>query len=520
MASKEEIEELMSKLSLLLLVEEGKHEDSSPNTCSNSNSNTGNANPEDRNNTAYLPSLIPFLFHPDHHEAAQHLLMNFISTKNSESSVLRKVAFSILNHINHSLTNTENPFLISDAILRLVLSQFQSKDASIATQSNQALLALHGIRPTIAATILKHLQTLFMEMEMETDNLDSTIIVRYYTLMAHIFSENPAAATDNSNSMKALFQPFMVYLQNDSDPLMQMSLLEILDSESSSSSSSNSSDEWIRHMNWEGLNLDNVLLSMVENHHPFCAGAALRILVKRDLTIPPEQCLKVLITFGRNMSGEVEKIGFIQGLTSFCTCACNIDGDGNDTVDKHKRLQMVLNEEEILNEWLSFRKGNSKMKVVVMNSIAQVLRGLESNNMTNSDSLSSKLRLDLFRSIGPVNDIGRGCDAVEIIMEYVKSQIVELRFGAYDLLTAVAGVKTGAHLLMRFGGFFEFLCNRNLEIVKEGKELKFDLVKAIYESDVTGLLSDDVSQVLRQVVEEGPFYINNTNTFDVLMLNA
>jgi hypothetical protein len=51
------------------------------------------------------------------------------------------------------------------------------------------------------------------------------------------------------------------------------------------------------------------------------------------------------------------------------------------------------------------------------------------------------------------------------------------------------------------------LCNRNLEIVKEGKELKYGLVKAIWNSEVRGLLTGDIVRALEQIVLDGAFYV-------------
>eukprot|EP01083_Nonionella_stella_P205085 747173_1 len=197
------------------------------------------------------------------------------------------------------------------------------------------------------------------------------------------------------------------------------------------------------------------------------------------------------------MSGEVEKIGFVDGISTYICCQKNNANASN-------ALKAVLGDRELLEEWLHLRMGQSKLKVVVMNSISKVLL---SNLVQNSEGQS--LCMSLYQSIGDINDVGAGHSTTEIIMEYVKSQLVELRLGVYELLTAVAKNDKGAHELMRYGGFFEFLCNRNLEIVKEGKELKFDLVKAIVHSEVIGLLASEVVEKLEQVIEDGPYYVKD-----------
>jgi len=409
--------------------------------------------------------LTPFLFDPVHHNAAQDLLTSILGQK---PSLLSTAASSILNHIL-KLTPSDT-FHISDSILKLIVNQMHNSTVSIATKSTHALQTLCAVRPPLVETILQLLQPI---------PTDSTIMIRYYTLITQIIPQIDMIEHAD------LFKPFMDGIKDDNDPLLQMSLLEILEG---------TRDELIH--DWDGL--DPVLLSMAGagangsgSLHPFCAGAALRLLAKGN--VPAEKFHEVLIAFGRNMKGELEKIGFIDGMTTFC--------------QKEQHLKMVLKEEELLSEWLSLRMGQSKLKVVVMNSVAKVLQ---------SHVVSDELCLDLYRAIGEVNDVGGGANSTEVIMGYVKTQIVELRLGAYELLTAVAGTKKGSHLLMRYGGFFEFLCNRNLEVVKEGKELKFSLVQAVLNSEVKGLLADDAVKVLQQVVDGGPYHV--TNTRDPMLL--
>jgi len=372
-----------------------------------------------------------------------------------------------------------------------LVSLLHSPVVTIATQSSRALVILCQIRPPLVEHLLKKTQQAGNQGPLlHSIPADSTIMIRYYALVAKIIPAAHLAKYVHSQSQ--LFQPFLKGLGDDKDPLLQLSLLEILEQ---------AGEEFVRNEAWGDTDVDAILQAMIGYGsdgssggalHPFGAGAALRILAVRESS--PERFVRMITKFAREMSGEVEKIGFVDGLATFC--------------HTDERLGILLNgsdtSNEILTQWLNFlRGGQSKFKAVVMNSIAKVLR---------CKSLSHDLRLRLFKAIGPVNDVGgTGDDSVHMIMEYVKSQIVEVRFGAYDLLSAIAGVEMGSHLLMRYGGFFEFCCNRNLEELKEGKDLKFRLVEAVYQSDVKGLLSDEVVNVLKQVVQDGPYYVKGTN---------
>lgn len=53
-------------------------------------------------------------------------------------------------------------------------------------------------------------------------------------------------------------------------------------------------------------------------------------------------------------------------------------------------------------------------------------------------------------------------------------------------------------------GLIEFLLNRNLEVAKECKELKYEVVKALSTSTT---LDHSVLSRLQEFVKEGPFYV-------------
>jgi hypothetical protein len=289
-------------------------------------------------------------------------------------------------------------------------------------------------------------------------------------------------------NVQILFGSFQKALDNDNDPLLQMSLLEIVENHVKSDKVLNS------------MRIDSILLKMVgcskhekdysihddpqQSMHPFCSGAALRLLARMDpSTIDDSGFVQVLVSYSQHMKGEIEKIGFIDGITTF--------------VSNNDRLKVVMENNEILEEWLNLRTGQSKFKVVILTSLVRIL---------DKQDISDDLRIRLYDLIGQVNNVGHGNDTTHMIMEYAKSSIIELRLAAYDLLRAVARTKLGSHVLVKYGGFLEFLCNFNVELVKEGKEQKYELVKAVAESDVRGLLADKAVAMLDEVLANGPYY--------------
>ncbi len=451
--------------------------------------------------TEIFTSLTPLLFQPDQCTSAQSILTSILQKK---PNLLTVASSCIHDHIIK--LSPEDRFVVPTPLLQIIVKQLSQQGANIATKATEALQHLCDIRPPLLSNVLPLLLPI---------PHDSTIMIRYYTLLLQIVPRIEIEGVDTA----LLWKPFFDGMGDENDPLLQISLLELLEV--------TNRDDLLRH--WKeldpilyhmvGVNVkkgssnDNTNMTSTDmdtsddaSHliivdangplHPFCAGAALRILAKRHIHVhvPSEQntFVRVLKSFSEKMSGEVEKIGFLDGISTFCQ-------------EKDEHLQSILDSELLLEEWLNLRSvgGQSKLKVVIMNTVAKVISSPE----VKDDDLCMRL----YQSIGTVNDVGSmNNTTTEIIMEYARSQIVEMRFGAYELLRAVvAHTKRGGHVLMRYGGFFEFLCNRNLEDVKEGKELKYDLVKAVWDSDVRGLLASDIVKVLEQVIEDGPYYVND-----------
>jgi hypothetical protein len=466
-------------------------------------------------------SIAPHLFNsdPQHQESAQTLLESIIAHK---PILLPRATSCILKQIQDSLKDDGNSDLnISSNFLKLLLLQLQHSDMKVVKDAVASVLCIVSHRPNFIPIILQELlaqKSTLLSLE------KSTVMIRTYTLIFDIVEityksrltilqrvyQPHNTFTDEWNS---LMESFMKGISSDEDPLMQMSLLELL--EQHCTRNPTSSDECSFLLLWMTTNhlLNKILLHMVgfpnlKEMHPFCAGAALRLLgmmmatstSDRDVVMEGAEDMNksfvnILIHYGRLMNGEVEKIGYIDGITTWISSCVS--------------LKLVMENDELMEEWLSLRRGSSKLKAVVINSVAKVLFNNLVADGDDEEKTTDDLKMKLYKSIGTVNDVGSNHDSTEIIMTFVKGQVVELRFAAYDLLTTVAKLNKakGAHVLMNFGGFFEFLINRNQEMVKEGKELKFTLVKAIWDSEVKGLLADNIVKVLAKVVSDGPYFV-------------
>merc|ERR1712137_123477 len=97
------------------------------------------------------------------------------------------------------------------------------------------------------------------------------------------------------------------------------------------------------------------------------------------------------------------------------------------------------------------------------------------NDANAANIPSNALSMRLYSSVGVSNNR----DATELVLTQAKSSFPELRLGAYELLRSVAKRGTGAQILLTHGGFYEWLINREGEATKEGREAKFQIVRAV-----------------------------------------
>ena len=426
---------------------------------------------EDSSPKEIIQVLIPHLFEHQFINVASQFLMEQLG--NNPTIDLIKGLSEYLERFILKL-NAFDEFTVTGTILGLMLQQLvHETDVSVATRASNALVHLCTIRYEIARDVILALK----EVPVPTDAI---VLVRYYTFLCQIVQ-------DWNEDVHVLFGSFQKALEDDKDPLLQMSMLDIIENHVKD-------DKILNSMCIGSTLLKMVGCSHIQDHtnsvpnehamHPFCSGAALRLLARMDtLMIKENVFVQVLVSYSRHMSGEIEKIGLIDGITTFAS---------NDD-----HLMAVMENNELVEEWLNLRRGQSKFNVVILNSVVRIL---------DKKEISDELRIRLYKLIGEVNNVGNGNDTTRIIMEYAKSSIIEIRLAAYNVLRAVARTKTGSHVLVKYGGFLEFLCDCNSELVKEGKEQKYELVKAVHESNVTGLLGGKVTKMLEDVLANGPYY--------------
>lgn len=97
-----------------------------------------------------------------------------------------------------------------------------------------------------------------------------------------------------------------------------------------------------------------------------------------------------------------------------------------------------------------------------------------------------------------------GDNFIEKIVSYAKNPFGEIRIGGLGVLFALASQQWGQEVIQQVPGLIEFLLDRNVETIKECKEIKYEIVKLLSESSIF-----DPATLLRlkAFVKEGPFYV-------------
>ena len=220
--------------------------------------------------------------------------------------------------------------------------------------------------------------------------------------------------------------------------------------------------------------------------------------------------------------GEVERIALVGAVSSLAAVS---EDALSALLEEEERGEEGKGGEEgvvLCEEWLDVgRMPQSKLKALVLCSIARVMDpslGVFDGPDEGDGAISriryvpsSRMSAKLFRCFGRVNNNGRDTPET-LLLNFAKSPFVEVRLAAYELMRAfVSNVDAGATVLLSQVGFLELLLSCERETVKEGKEAKFAIVRAVLTSAARELLADKVVQDLERVLMEGPYRVASVN---------
>lgn len=413
--------------------------------------------------------------------------------------------------------STEPPALeVTDEVLSVLVGQLSSKEVEVASNATAAIAALcRALGPPLSERAVRAVHSAWRAASNLTSNTSekieaTTICVRCASSIVDLTEAGDPAmeAAIECGATHLLLE----MLTDSSDPLMQMSALDLLEKMATTLPMHGNRARWLF-----SKDVLHELLKMaggvgVGNEggepDPILGGPALRVLSlicrlgQRDSSLFGLGGTELLTgfhhalhNFDTTSGGELAKLAYVDSVSSFASAS-------PDTI------ALVLDDPTVRVGWLSLAVAQPKLKAVVLHSVANVIEPpIEKDS--NGDSLqpfnipSNQVAMRLFDMIGEVNN----GDTTEVVMLIAKSPIVEARLGAYALLKAVAKRGMGAQVLLSHGGFFEFLMNRDLEKVKEGKEAKFEIIEAVMDSDAKGLLADSIVKQFEEVLKQGPHYV-------------
>jgi len=305
-------------------------------------------------------------------------------------------------------------------------------------------------------------------------------------------------------------------ISDSSDPLMQVSALDLLERMATTIPMHGSRARWLYDrkvlaplLEFAGGGLGGESAPAPD---PILGGPALRTLSSfcKLVHIPEEASLvgivddsellsgfhRALHCFEESASGENDRLAFVDAVSSWSSAS-------------PKALALVIDDPILRDGWLSLNVSQPKLKSAIFFSVATCIdppTQVDSSGDTvmASNIPSNQLSVGLFEALGTVN----GKDATDLVLSAATAPLAEMRLGAYALLEAVAKRGTGAQILLSHDSFYEFLVTREKETTKEGKEAKHDIVMAVLASDARPLLADSIVDTLEKIAKQGPHYVH------------
>ena len=400
-------------------------------------------------------------------------------------------------------STTEEPVVVSDELLSVLVAQLSGTDVEVSDNATTTIIACcRKLGSPFADRAIRAIAESWRQTWERTDNrqVATTICVRCASAVVDVACLGDA---EMQSAIESGSMDLLVDMMDSSDPLLQMSIMDLIEKLATTLPMSGTRAKWLFSQS-----ILHPLLQMAgatQDADPILGGPALRVLsslcqlAHRDATLFGLGGNELLTGFHHalrnfNGSGELERLALVDAISSFASASPDA-------------LEVVLDDSEIRESWLSLNVAQPKLKSAILMSVALVICPVPEKD-ANGDSVpvvvpSSALAMRLYSSLGFVN----GRDATTIVLSLAKSPLVEERLGAYALLEAVAKQGTGAQVLLSHEGFFDFLVNREIESTKEGKEAKYAVVQAIANSSARGLLADNIVKRLDEIIKQGPYYV-------------
>mmetsp|Transcript_17393 Transcript_17393/g.22610 ORF Transcript_17393/g.22610 Transcript_17393/m.22610 type:complete len:595 (+) Transcript_17393:49-1833(+) len=460
----------------------------------------------------------------------------------------------------------QTTMVVSPNLLLVITAQILGADVEVSTNATDAIIACCRkigtplIEPAFQAITNAWKQAWQgLKLKQNGNSIASTLCVRCASVVVDLIL---ALDNDNGTTMAVAqdqteaLSLFLEMLHDESDPLVQMSMLDLMEKLASHYPVHHQRAKWL----FSNPVLKPLLImaggmTVADDNDddnggepdPILGGPALRVVAALCKIAGGQQqqqqqqdsangvvgfqgmtdddddndddssfCLKSFFFALQKFDthSELDRLAVVDAISSFSMASMNA-------------LDMVLNHAHTRHAWLSLNVAQSKLKAAILMSIAMVLKHSytkSNNDITTAGGMDMDMDIDddaaaaaagdilkkqLYVMLGSVN--GSNQDTTDITLILTRSPFPEVRLGAYELLSTVAThISTGAQILLQNSQFFTFLFgneNENNEPTKEDREAKYGIVQAIYHSNAKGLMADAIVKQLETLIQRGPHYV-------------
>jgi Proteasome non-ATPase 26S subunit len=382
-------------------------------------------------------------------------------------------------------TSTDN-MVIPEGLLPILGEQLRSSDTQVAQNSIDTLVSLFkscsGRMEDIVGLAYTQLQDSRSKLTIQRKDA-SVVCVRCLTTLVDV-------ACISSASM-ALIEPCLVdlldLLQDDSDPLLQISALDLIQKLAETEPVHRERATWLYQHASYIVKLAGGDVDLPPD--PMLGSFALRTVatlcgLMRSHSLHDNELTQSFLSALHNniRTGAMDRMTFVVAISAFAASSDDA-------------LRQVLQDEEARQAWLNLSVAQPKLKAAILLSVSGVIE---------TTKLSRESTMKLYTFLGH----GNGPDATEVLLKLVLSPMSEVRIAAYTVFRSVAAsLPTGSQVLLSHNGFLEMLMDRQTETSKSGREARYEVVNAVLDSPVVSLLAEGIVKRLETYRHAGPHYV-------------
>nr|CCA16303.1 conserved hypothetical protein [Albugo laibachii Nc14] len=390
----------------------------------------------------------------------------------------------------------ENGLLADKEIMHAICDLIASENGEIATKASNVVVELAA---GDALEVHETLVDLLLRNALECDTTGKSVeLMRYLETIAHLCStEKMSQYVASSGAMKYI----LGYLES-SDSLLILNIMEVLPKlcQTKAGLQFISDSDTLRK-----------LLAMADD--PLFGTETLRFIGEMstkvaELNVKGWNWGDPVLTqaFFDKVKDKIQDPDEIQQIAA-------MDAIAAFAASSHKELQVLI-QHEIYSEYLQLASSlKMPLKVSCLHGLKKVLAEptrlkREGRDILEKDAEIWALNQTIYQAIGRAS---RSNSTTEYLMSFLKQPFEELRIAVYGLLQAVAAqnAEWGIQTILSYGGFFEYILDRNTEPTKECREWKFAVADAILASPFSNLLDPIILFKLKEHLRKGP-YIGNS----------